>query len=139
MMPINSENASPDELRDFYINDADAHSFLGEQEPVDPNERNETGRDMEGKTPMNDSELQPNKTGGAKMSKPYRIEKNIKIPKRRGKWSELGQQMEVGDSALVNTRVEALMLRNSLIIQGFKSVSRTEGKQIRVWKVNKDL
>jgi hypothetical protein len=71
----------------------------------------------------------------------YKIEKGIPVPrdgKGRGKWSGIAGKMEVGDSVLVNGRLEAMNLRNAIVRQGFKAVARGIDKpQTRVWKLAK--
>lgn len=67
----------------------------------------------------------------------YKIEKNIPITKqyRGGVWKDLMNNMKIGDSVLVENRIAA----NSLVIimrkYGYRSVTRTDGKKIRVWKM----
>ena len=69
----------------------------------------------------------------------YKIEKNIPITKqyRGGVWKDLIDKMEVGDSVLVENRIAA----NALVIvmkkYGYRPVTRTDGKKIRVWKLEK--
>lgn len=69
----------------------------------------------------------------------YKIEKNIPITKqyRRGVWKDLMNNMEIGDSVLVENRIAA----NSLVIvmkkHGYRPVTRTDNKKIRVWKLEK--
>jgi hypothetical protein len=73
----------------------------------------------------------------------YKIEKDVPIPNYGnmgygGKWAELVRQMEVGDSVLVNGRIEAMNIRNAIVRQGFKCVTRGNDKpQTRVWKMEK--
>ena len=71
----------------------------------------------------------------------YKIEKDIPIPchgKGSQKWIEIARQMEVGDSVLVNGRIEAMNMRTAIVRLGFKCVTRGNDKpQTRVWKVAK--
>ena len=66
------------------------------------------------------------------------IDSGVPIPKRtgRGKWQQLSDQMNVGDSVLLTTK-EANTFRATLTNLGFKSVIRTENKDeglVRIWK-----
>jgi hypothetical protein len=66
------------------------------------------------------------------------IDSGVPIPKRtgRGKWQQLSDQMNVGDSVLLSTK-EANTFRATLSNLGFKTVLRTENKDeglVRVWK-----
>jgi hypothetical protein len=65
-----------------------------------------------------------------------RIDKNIEIPKTKSRThaSATVRQMECGDSILATTRQELTSYRNAIAYQGFKAVSRVEGKNWRVWK-----
>jgi hypothetical protein len=69
----------------------------------------------------------------------YTIEKGIEVPVQRkdSVWAKLSRSMEVGDSVLVKTRIEAMNLYNALVRHGFKAITRSEKDQIRVWKANK--
>jgi hypothetical protein len=76
------------------------------------------------------------------MDNGYKIEKNIPVPfaRNRGKgWSQLARDMAVGDSVLVNGRIEAMCLRGAIVAQGFKAVTRgNDQPQTRVWKLVAD-
>ena len=66
------------------------------------------------------------------------IDSGVPIPKRtgRGKWQQLSDQMNVGDSVLLTTK-EANTFRATLTNLGFKCVIRTENKDeglVRIWK-----
>ena len=66
------------------------------------------------------------------------IDSDIPIPRRtgRGKWQQLSDQMNVGDSVLLTVK-EANTFRAALNSLGFKCVIRTEDKEqghVRVWK-----
>jgi len=66
------------------------------------------------------------------------IDSGVPIPKRtgRGKWQQLSDHMNPGDSVLLSTK-EANTFRATLSNLGFKSVLRTEDKDqglVRVWK-----
>jgi hypothetical protein len=71
----------------------------------------------------------------------YNIEKGIPVPskgKGQSTWKHLALNMEVGDSVLVNGRLEAMKLRNAIVRLGFRCVTRGNDKpQPRVWKVVK--
>ena len=65
------------------------------------------------------------------------IDSGVPIPKRtgRGKWQQLSDQMNIGDSVL--TTKEAGTFRVALNTLGFKVVIRTEDKDaglVRIWK-----
>jgi hypothetical protein len=73
----------------------------------------------------------------------YKIEKGVPIPhwheNAAGKWSSIARKMEAGDSVLVGSRMEAMNLRNAIVRQGFKCVTRgNDSRQPRVWKLNKE-
>ena len=77
-----------------------------------------------------------------KIEKNYKIEKGIPISghgwRNHGKWVTLAREMEVGDSVLVNGRIEAMNMRNAIVRLGFRCVTRGNDKpQTRVWKVAK--
>ena len=66
------------------------------------------------------------------------IDSGVPIPKRngRGKWQQLSDQMNIGDSVLLTTK-EANTFRATLNGLGFKCVIRTEDKDaglVRIWK-----
>lgn len=66
------------------------------------------------------------------------IDTGVPIPKRagRGKWQQISDQMNVGDSILLTVK-EANTFRATLNNLGFKSVIRTENKDeglVRIWK-----
>jgi hypothetical protein len=71
------------------------------------------------------------------------IEKGIPIPNYRnghGKWSDAARKMEVGDSVVVNGRIEAMNMRNAITRLGFRCVTRGNDKpQTRVWKMKKEV
>lgn len=74
----------------------------------------------------------------------YKIEKGIPVPHSYkyasgGKWSKIARAMEVGDSVLVNGRIEAMNMRNAIVRLGFRCVTRGNDKpQTRVWKLAKE-
>jgi hypothetical protein len=73
----------------------------------------------------------------------YLIEENIPVPnygkKFGSKWIDLARAMKVGDSVLVNGRLEAMNLRGAIVRSGFRCVTRGNDKpQTRVWKLNKN-
>ena len=66
------------------------------------------------------------------------IDSGVPIPKRtgRGKWQQLSDQMNIGDSVLLTTK-EANTFRAALNTLGFRGVIRTEDKDaglVRIWK-----
>lgn len=67
----------------------------------------------------------------------YKIEKNIPVSVhgKSGAWSRLVTKMEIGDSILVKTRSQAMGIRNALNKSGYKAITRTVDKGLRVWKV----
>ena len=69
----------------------------------------------------------------------YKIEKNIPISAhgKTGKWSSIGNQMEIGDSILVSNRKEALSISMALKRKGYKALTRKVDNGIRVWKVER--
>jgi len=66
----------------------------------------------------------------------YKIEKNIPITKqyRKGIWKDLINNMEIGDSVLIENRGAASSLAAVMKKHGYRPVTRTDGKKIRVWK-----
>ena len=69
----------------------------------------------------------------------YKIEKNIPISEhgKKGKWSSIGKQMQIGDSVLVNSRKEAVSISVVLKRTGYKAVTRKVDNGVRVWKVER--
>ena len=70
----------------------------------------------------------------------YKIEKNVPIPgyPSKGRWKELANKMEVGDSVVVHNRNEIMNLRNALVKLGYHAVCRgTDTDHPRVWKTEK--
>jgi|ETNvirome_6_1000_1030641.scaffolds.fasta_scaffold14218_3 hypothetical protein len=71
----------------------------------------------------------------AKVIHGFTIQKDIEVPNKRGKWSDICDRMEINDSVLVPTN----SARQGLIARinnrfGYKGVSRKEGDKFRVWK-----
>ena len=72
------------------------------------------------------------------MHKPI-IEKNIPIPRKqvkKAKWVLLVDQMDVGDSVLVDNKRERSALNNAMVAKGYKATQRIEGDKLRVWRIS---
>jgi len=72
------------------------------------------------------------------MPKPI-IEKNIPIPRKQGKkatWAALVDNMDVGDSVLVNNGSERASLTNAIKAQGYEVTTRKEDDKFRVWRLS---
>ena len=67
----------------------------------------------------------------------YKIEKNISITKqyRKGIWKDLINNMEIGDSVLIENRRAASSLAAVMKKYGYRPVTRADGAKIRVWKM----
>ena len=65
-----------------------------------------------------------------------KIEKNIPFPNGRGKWVEIAQKMEVGDSVLVKTTAEACSLGLAVkrAVNGKVTTAKQACGNIRVWR-----
>ena len=77
-------------------------------------------------------------THGGSTMKPI-IEKNIPIPRRQGKkatWAALVDNMDVGDSVLVNNGSERASLTNASKAQGYEVTTRKEDDKFRVWRLS---
>lgn len=64
------------------------------------------------------------------------IEKGMPIPNRKwGKYTQIAEDMEVGDSILIKTRKEAIRLRSAIYNTGAKAIMRKlDFEEYRVWK-----
>ena len=64
------------------------------------------------------------------------IEKEVPIPDRKwGKYTQIAEDMEVGDSILIKTRKEAVKLRSAIYNTGAKAIMRKlDFEEYRVWK-----
>ena len=67
----------------------------------------------------------------------FQIEKNIPMPKSRGKWQQLFDEMEVGDSVKVKNYPQAKSFVASIHRNGGKAVVRPIEGGWRVWLKNK--
>ena len=65
-----------------------------------------------------------------------KIEKNIPLPNGRGKWTELVQKMEVGDSVLLKNHAEACSLGLAMkrAVNGKVVTAKQACGNIRVWR-----
>jgi len=66
------------------------------------------------------------------MKQTYVIDKGVTIP-FTGKWAQLADIMDVGDSVLLNTRDEACGLCRAIRKAGWEGRQRKEGDKFRVW------
>ena len=67
------------------------------------------------------------------MDKFYKVEKNVKLPVK-GKWAQLMQEMEVGDSILFPTHNEARSFRSAVNAKNMKAKERRVSDGHRVWR-----
>jgi len=65
-----------------------------------------------------------------------KIEKNIPIPLKRSRLRDILNQMDVGDSVLLDTKSEYVAMRHSALSLGFTIASRTIDDKIRVWRMS---
>lgn len=68
-----------------------------------------------------------------------KIDKNIPVPRRQVKkatWAALVDQMDVGDSVLVNSVAERASLTNAIKAQGYEATTRKEDDKFRVWRLS---
>jgi len=68
-----------------------------------------------------------------------KIDKNIPIPRKQHKkatWAALVDQMDVGDSVLVNNIAERAALTNAIKAQGYEATTRKEDDKFRVWRLS---
>lgn len=65
-----------------------------------------------------------------------KIEKNIPIPLKRSKLRDILNQMDVGDSVLLDTRSECVAMRHSALSLGFTVTTRTIDDKIRFWRTS---
>lgn len=73
-----------------------------------------------------------------KITNDFVIEKNIPIPNqgRKGKWTDLANKMQFGDSVLFPKGFNTGGLRNAINkIEGARAISRKVQNGLRVWKV----
>ena len=63
----------------------------------------------------------------------FEIEKNVPMPKSRGKWQQLFDEMEVGDSVEVENYNEAKSFVASIHRNGGRAVKRPTENGFRVW------
>lgn len=65
-----------------------------------------------------------------------KIEKNIPLPKKRHKWVELANEMEVGDSVLLKNPAEALSLGLAVkrLFKGKVVTAKQACGNIRAWR-----
>lgn len=67
----------------------------------------------------------------------FEIEKNVPMPKSRGKWQMLYDDMEVGDSVEVCNYAQAKSFTASIHRNGGRSVLRPTENGVRVWLTKK--
>lgn len=67
----------------------------------------------------------------------YKIEKNVPLPKSRGKWQMLYDDMTVGDSVVVENYGQAKSFVASIHRNGGKAVLRPIENGVRVWLVKR--
>ena len=72
-----------------------------------------------------------------KISSKFLIEKNIAMPKSRGKWQQLVDDMEVGDSVKLRSYAQAKSFVASIHRNGGKAVKRQVENGWRVWLKSK--
>ena len=68
-----------------------------------------------------------------------KIDKNIPVPRiqvKKATWAALVDQMDVGDSVLVNTVAERASLSNAIKAQGYEATTRKEDDKFRVWRLS---
>ena len=68
-----------------------------------------------------------------------KIEKNIPLPRKQAKkatWAALVDNMDVGDSVLVNNVTERASLTNAIKAQGYEVTTRKEDDKFRVWRMS---
>ena len=68
-----------------------------------------------------------------------KIDKNIPIPRKQVKkaiWAALVDQMDVGDSVLVNNVSERQSLTMAIKAQGYEVTTRRVGDKFRVWRLS---
>jgi hypothetical protein len=68
-----------------------------------------------------------------------RIDKNIPVPRKQIKkaiWATLVDNMDVGDSVLVNNSAERASLTNAIKAQGYEATTRKEDDKFRVWRLS---
>ena len=68
-----------------------------------------------------------------------RIDKNIPVPRKQVKkaiWATLVDNMDVGDSVLVNNIAERAALTNAIKAQGYEATTRKEDDKFRVWSLS---
>jgi hypothetical protein len=68
-----------------------------------------------------------------------KIDKNIPVPRKQVKkavWAALVDQMDVGDSVLVNSVAERASLTNAIKAQGYEATTRKEDDKFRVWRLS---
>ena len=66
-----------------------------------------------------------------------KIEKNIPMPKSRGKWQQLFDDMEVGDSVEVENYNQAKSFVASIHRKGGRAVKRPTENGVRIWLISK--
>ena len=67
-----------------------------------------------------------------------KIEKNIPVPRKQHKtstWATLVDQMDVGDSILVNNKSERASLTTAIKAQGYQATTRQVNGKFRVWRL----
>jgi len=68
-----------------------------------------------------------------------KIDKNIPIPRKQHKkatWAALVDQMDVGDSVLVNNVSERQSLTMAIKAQGYEVTTRKVDDKFRVWRLS---
>lgn len=65
-----------------------------------------------------------------------KIEKNIPMPKQRSRLRDVLNQMDVGDSVLLDTKSEYVAMRHSALSLGFTVATRTVDDKIRLWRTS---
>jgi len=65
-----------------------------------------------------------------------KIEKNIPLPKSRGKWVKLASKMEVGDSVLLDNSAQSVSLGLAMkrVNKGKVVTAKQACGNIRVWR-----
>lgn len=65
----------------------------------------------------------------------YKIDKNVPIPRKRGKWQEVASQMKKGDSIALDTIREKNGLYAAFRTMGIPVTIRREGSKFRIWRL----
>lgn len=67
--------------------------------------------------------------------KKVKIDKNIPIPSKKGRWTVVMAKMDIGDSVLLEKRTEYTSMANTAKSMKMKLISRQDGNKFRVWRI----